>query len=379
MVDEQIVGAGVRDARVIKVMLATPRHEFVPPDVRDRAYEDLALPIGDKQTISSPFIVAFMTEVLDPQPSDKVLEIGTGSGYQAAVLSPLVKEVCTIEIVEPLARRARETLRRLKCENVFTRTGDGYQGWPERAPFDKLIVTCSPEKAPPPLVEQLKEGGLMVVPVGQKYQQTLYLLRKQDGRLVREALRPTLFVAMTGAAEKGRQIPPDLSEPKIVNGGFEQPLGKTRFLPGWYYQRQLSREGEGAAREGDHYITFRNELAGRSAHVLQALPIDGRRFASVTLACWVRFQDVANVQSDEYFPAAAICFYDENRALVSSGWIGPFRGAQRWRRLSQRIPVPRDARDAIVQLGLFGATGELSFDDVRIELSPRQGPRGDVR
>ena len=126
----------------------------------------MALPIGDQQTISPPYIVAFMTETLDPQPTDKVLEIGTGSGYQAAVLSPLVKEVYTIEIMPELGQRADQTLRKLGYQNVFTKVGDGFQGWPEHAPFDSIIVTCSPETVPKPLVEQLKEGGRMVIPVG---------------------------------------------------------------------------------------------------------------------------------------------------------------------------------------------------------------------
>ena len=142
-----------------------------------------------------------MTEALDPQPEDKVLEIGTGSGYQAAVLSPLVKSVYTIEIVQELAEQASSDLARLKYENVYPRHGDGFKGWPEHAPFDKIIVTCSPESVPKPLVEQLKEGGLIVIPVGERYQQTLYLLRKENGEMKSEALRPTLFVPMTGAAE----------------------------------------------------------------------------------------------------------------------------------------------------------------------------------
>ncbi|MEX0612225.1 MAG: protein-L-isoaspartate(D-aspartate) O-methyltransferase, partial [Pirellulales bacterium] len=151
MVDKEIVAAGTKNERVIQSMRETRRHEFVPANQRQLAYYDMALPIGDGQTISPPFIVASMTEAIDPRPSERVLEIGTGSGYQAAVLSPLVREVYTIEIVEPLARRAARTLKRLDYKNVRTRAGDGYQGWPEAAPFDKIIVTCSPEDVPQPL------------------------------------------------------------------------------------------------------------------------------------------------------------------------------------------------------------------------------------
>ena len=151
MVDEEVIGAGIKNPGVIQSMRITPRHEFVPTILIGRAYFDMSLPIGDHQTISPPMLVGYMSEQLDPQPNDRVLEIGTGSGYQAAVLSPLVKEVYSIEIVEALGKRAEQTLMRLKYKNVFTKIGDGYLGWPEKAPFDKIIVTCSPEKVPPAL------------------------------------------------------------------------------------------------------------------------------------------------------------------------------------------------------------------------------------
>ncbi|HOM17546.1 MAG TPA: protein-L-isoaspartate(D-aspartate) O-methyltransferase, partial [Thermoguttaceae bacterium] len=220
MVSEAIIAAGIKNPRVIEAMRTTPRHEFVSLNQRQYAYLDMALPIGEGQTISPPFIVAYMTEQLDPQPTDRVLEIGTGSGYQAAVLSPLVKEVYTIEIVESLARRAAQTLKRLKYDNVFVKAGDGYLGWPEKAPFDKIIVTCSPESVPTPLVEQLREGGRMIIPVGQRYQQVFYLLKKENGRLVQEALKPALFVPMTGQAETQRKVRPDPTKPTLVNGDF---------------------------------------------------------------------------------------------------------------------------------------------------------------
>ena len=223
MVQQEIVDAGVTDKRVIESMKTTPRHDFVPLNKRKFAYYDMALPIGEQQTISSPFIVAYMTESLDPQPTDKVLEIGTGSGYQAAVLSPLVEHVYTIEIVPSLGRKAAGTLRRLGYRNVSVKVGDGFQGWPEHAPFDKIIVTCSPEKVPRPLFEQLREGGRIVIPVGERYQQTLYLMTKKDGKLETESLRPTLFVPMTGRAEDRRQVRPDGATPEVVNGSFESP------------------------------------------------------------------------------------------------------------------------------------------------------------
>lgn len=200
MIQHQLTGPGrdIRDPRVLQAMETVPRHELVPEPVRADAYADSPLPIGYGQTISQPYIVAFMTEKLAPKPTDRVLEIGTGSGYQAGVLSELVKEVYTIEIVDALANRAATDLRRLGYTNVFVRSGDGYQGWPEKAPFDSVIVTCAPEAIPQPLITQLKEGGKMIIPVGpQGGIQELYLLEKHRGRVVKQAVLPVRFVPMT--------------------------------------------------------------------------------------------------------------------------------------------------------------------------------------
>jgi protein-L-isoaspartate(D-aspartate) O-methyltransferase len=200
MVKEQLAGPGrgITNARVLGVMNEVPRHEFVPSAYRNLAYLDQPLPIGNGQTISQPFIVAFMTEKLEPQPTDRVLEIGTGSGYQAAVLGKLVREVYTIEIVEPLARQAEATLKRLAYTNVLVRAGDGYKGWPEAAPFDSIIVTCAPDHVPQPLVDQLKDGGRMIIPVGSLGMQDLYVLRKEGNKVKRSAVLPVRFVPMTG-------------------------------------------------------------------------------------------------------------------------------------------------------------------------------------
>jgi protein-L-isoaspartate(D-aspartate) O-methyltransferase len=202
MVEKQIAGRGIRDARVLAAMRAVPRHEFVPAEWRARAYEDSPLPIGHDQTISQPYIVAFMTEQLAVQPMQRVLEIGTGSGYQAAVLAKLAADVFTIEIVKPLAERAAADLTRLGLKNVHVRSGDGYQGWPEAAPFDAIIVTCAPDHVPEQLVRQLKEGGRMVIPVGDFGSQQLYVLEKRDGKIERRAVLPVRFVPMTGKARK---------------------------------------------------------------------------------------------------------------------------------------------------------------------------------
>ena len=205
MVRQQLKAPGrdIRDQRVLEAMRTVPRHEFVPGNVRAQAYQDTPLPIGHGQTISQPFIVAYMTELLDPDPGERVLEVGTGSGYQAAILSRLVGEVYTIEIVEPLGERAREALAAAGCANVHVRLGDGYRGWPEAAPFDSIIVTCAPDHVPQPLVDQLKEGGRLVIPVGDDRDvQKLVVLRKTGGKVQRESVLPVRFVPMTGEAEE---------------------------------------------------------------------------------------------------------------------------------------------------------------------------------
>ena len=196
MVEHQLKARGIKDERVLAAMAKVPREEFIAADARTDAYEDGPLPIGYDQTISQPYIVAFMTEQLRPKPSDRVLEIGSGSGYQAAILAELVADVYTIEIVEPLAKTAEATLQRLGYKNVHNKVGDGYKGWPEEAPFDAIIVTCAPENVPQPLADQLKDGGRMVIPVGERFAQQLYLLEKKNGQLKESVTLPVRFVPM---------------------------------------------------------------------------------------------------------------------------------------------------------------------------------------
>ncbi len=405
LVRDRIEAAGVKNTRVLRAMRDTPRHEFVPPAVRGQAYLDMALPIGESQTISSPFIVAWMTEAIDPQPTDRVLEIGTGSGYQAAVLSPLCDEVYTIEIVRPLGEQAKSVLTALGYENVSARVGDGFLGWPEAAPFDKIIVTCSPESIPQPLIDQLREGGKMIIPVGERYQQTLYLLTKVDGALVRQPLQATLFVPMTGAAEAERKRQPDGSQPEVVNGDFESPpptgdpetipaeessepsgplvrrgpvpgeggpdgaAGKQRLpdsVVGWYYGRQVTPMF-GDAYEGKGFARFQNDTPNLSAHLLQGIPLDGRAVTTVRLSGAIRTQGVLSGSGSDTLPAIAVSLYDEQRRELGTFLIGPFRGTRSWRTQSRLIRVPPQTREAIVRIGLFGATGIADFDAVKLE------------
>lgn len=202
MVKEQLERRGIKSPEVLKAMRKVERHRFVPQEVIQHAYDDGPLPIGEGQTISQPYVVAFMTQALELKPTDKVLEIGTGSGYQAAILAEICSKVYTIEIVEPLGARAKELLVTLGYKNIFTKIGDGYQGWPEGAPFDAIIVTCSPTHVPKPLQDQLREGGRMIIPVGEKYTQELVLLTKKSGKLIRQNQMPVLFVPMKDKSGK---------------------------------------------------------------------------------------------------------------------------------------------------------------------------------
>jgi len=201
MVVDQIQSRGVRDPRVLAAMRSVPRHLFVPRALLADAYADHPLPIGSEQTISQPYIVAFMTEALGLQGGEKVLEIGTGSGYQATVLSGIVKNVFTIEIVEALAAEAKERLARLGYSNVQVRAGDGYLGWPEEAPFDAIMVTAAAPRIPEPLKQQLKDGGRLVIPVGD-VEQELILLTKRGARFEERRVLPVRFVPMTGKVRK---------------------------------------------------------------------------------------------------------------------------------------------------------------------------------
>jgi protein-L-isoaspartate(D-aspartate) O-methyltransferase len=201
MVETQIKGRGVKDPRVLSALLKVERDRFVPEEYINSAYSDQPLPIGEGQTISQPYIVAIMTELLELKGEEKVLEIGTGSGYQAAILGELVKEVYTIEIIETLASMAKKRLSGLGYKNIKVKAGDGYLGWPEAAPFDAIIITAAPDHIPKPLIEQLKEGGRMIVPVG-TYTQELKKIIKRSGKIETTDIIPVVFVPMTGEGVK---------------------------------------------------------------------------------------------------------------------------------------------------------------------------------
>ncbi|RJP78166.1 MAG: protein-L-isoaspartate(D-aspartate) O-methyltransferase [Desulfobacteraceae bacterium] len=198
MVKNQIESRGIFHPRVLDALKTVPRHRFVPEKNRNLAYNDHPLPIGEDQTISQPYIVALMTEILNPDPDQTVLEIGTGSGYQAAILAQLYKQVYTIEIIESLGKRSQNLLAERGYRNVQVKIGDGYQGWKEHSPFDAIIVTCAPTHIPEPLKEQLAEGGKMIIPVGEAYDQRLVLLVKEKGKIREKEVIPVRFVPMMG-------------------------------------------------------------------------------------------------------------------------------------------------------------------------------------
>ena len=370
MVKECIEREGVKDPRVLDAMRTVPRHEFVKPAQLKDAYHDTALPIGNQQTISPPFVVAYMTETIEPKETDVVLEIGTGSGYQAAVLSGLVKEVYTIEIVEPLGKEAARKLKKLEYKNVFCKVGDGYLGWAEHAPFDKIIVTCSPENVPVPLVEQLKEGGKLLIPLGERYQQAFHLFEKKDGKLEQKRLIPTLFVPMTGKSEDLRQAQPDPLHPRLLNASFEIDENKDGLPDGWHYQR-LTELLTDNPPDGKVYLRMENSDLGRLAQGLQGMAIDGRKIGSVAISLQVRVKDIRAGSEPIAKPMLAIHFYDHLRKEIDTQAIGPWLRETDWDLVGSTITVPKEAREAIIRIGLNGATGRLDIDDIKFRPKPR--------
>jgi protein-L-isoaspartate(D-aspartate) O-methyltransferase len=363
MVSEYLEKEGIKNPRVLAAMRRVPRHEFVPSTQRKRAYEDSALLVGYKQTITWPFVVAFMTESLNPKPTDRVLEIGTGTGYQAAVLSLLVREVDSIEIIPELGRTAAKRLKRLGYKNVKTKIGDGYLGWPERAPYDKIILTCSPEKIPQPLVDQLREGGRMVLPLGNRYEQALTLLEKKQGRLERRDLLPTIFVPMTGRSDTERTVKFDPVHLQIRNGGFEE-RNANGGVAEWYYQLQM-KLNETDAPEGHSCVEFENDEPGRRSHTLQAMGIDGSRVGALKFELKYRADKI--VDGSQPFEKAGLQVSFHNfRRLMGDVIAIHCDGSSEWRTAAGKVDVPEDAREIVIRIGLNGATGKLLLDDVSL-------------
>ncbi len=367
LVESELATSGIKSPAILAAMREVPRHEFVPQDLRPYAYLDTTLPIGHGQTISPPYIVAWMTEQLDPQPGERVLEIGTGSGYQAAVLSRLVKDVYTIEIQPELAKTAAAAIKRAKYKNIHTRHGDGFQGWPEAAPFDKIMVTCSPENVPAPLAEQLREGGRMLIPIGESFQQHLCVLVKEGGKL-RVAIRtPTYFVPMTGVADSLRSQPAEEALTPLNNGGFEELLSPG-VPAGWYYLRQAELVDGASANRRGHYLRLSNSVPGRRSQAIQSIGISGRQVRQIEVEAWVAGRDLRPSQPVDPQDGAKlyVSFFDADRATVGEQVVGQWRESFDWRRHAGVVDVPPTAIGMTVAVGLFGATGQLSCDDVAV-------------
>ena len=233
-------------------------------------------------------------------------------------------------------------------------------------------MTCSPEDVPQPLIDQLKDDGLLIVPMGQRHQQTLFLMVKKDGKLVTEALRPTLFVPMTGAAEDARKVKPDPAKPEILNFDFEEGLDENGFVKGWYYQRRLKLEEGDEAPSGKSFVKFSNNIPGQHAHVMQGLSIDGREVSTVDFEAWVETINVKAGIYAEDLPSAILSFYDKDRRLLKDTVLDPLSKNAQWQKLELKsIRVPVAAKEAIVRIGLFGATGSAKFDGVKLSVSKR--------
>jgi protein-L-isoaspartate(D-aspartate) O-methyltransferase len=282
------------------------------------------------------------------------------------VLSPLANEVYSIEIVETLGKNAAATLKRLGYKNVFTKVGDGYLGWAEHAPFDKIIVTCSPENIPQPLVDQLAEGGRMVIPLGERYEQTLYLYKKVNGKLEAEPLQGTFFVPMTGQAEDKRVQRDDDGRPDLRNGSFEDIIGDGEPAA-WYYVRQAKVASARGAPDGDKVLTCTNQVPGQWSQAVQAIGLDGRRVKEIQVLLSIRTRSIRPGQSPDQRPGLIVSFFDENRNPAGKQELGPWLGNADWNTKQARFKVPARARLAVLAVGLFGSTGELSIDNLVVK------------
>lgn len=366
LVESELATSGIKSPQILAAMREVPRHEFVPAALRPYAYFDTTLPLGHGQTISPPYIVAWMTEQLDPQPGERVLEIGTGSGYQAAVLSRLVKDVYTIEIQPELAKSAAAALQRVKYKNVHARQGDGFQGWPDAAPFDKIMITCSPENVPAPLAEQLREGGRMLIPIGEGFQQNLCVLVKEGGKLRVAARTPTYFVPMTGVADSLRSPAPDEPITPLVNGGFEELLS-AGVPAGWFYLRQAEIVSGDASRPGS-FLRFKNAVPGRRSQALQSIGVRGDQVRHLAIEAWISGQNVqpAVPTDPEDGAKLVVTFFDAERNTVAEQVVGLWRDDFTWRKQHAVVRVPPTAIGVTVAVGLFGATGEFACDDITV-------------
>ena len=368
MVQEEIAAQGIENERLLEAMREVPREQFIPLYKRNLAYLNLAVTYGDGQVILPPLVTAHLIEQLDPQKNDKVLVIGAGSGYSSALLSRMCREVYAVEIDRNVAATAEETLNRLKYTNVKLRVGDGFEGWQEHAPYQRIIVECSPDSVPKPLVEQLAEGGVLLVPVGTEFDQTMHLCKKVNGELTTVSLWPTLLLPMKGKAEEFRSQSEKLRTPSILNGGFEEIVPKTTDVPAsWAYVRQGRVITDSTCPEGKYSLSFINVTPVVAATALQAFPVDGKSISELTLACKIWGKEIRPGQNRQELPRVEVRFFDEKRRFVGGEWMGGWNMTFNWLPKEHVFSVPRTAKFALLRIGLGGATGEIRFDDFRLE------------
>jgi protein-L-isoaspartate(D-aspartate) O-methyltransferase len=368
MVQEEIAAQGIENERLLEAMREVPREQFLPLSRRNLAYINVAITYGDGQIVLPPLVTAHLIEQLNPQKNDKVLVIGPGSGYSTALLSRMAREVYAVEIDPAVAKMAEETLARLKYTNVKLRVGDGFEGWKEHAPYQRIIVECSPDSVPKALVEQLAEGGMLLVPTGDEFDQTMHLCKKENGKLTTLSLWPTLLLPMKGKAEELRSQSEMPRDPSILNGGFEELVPKTKDIPAhWAYVRQGRAIADEFCPEGKNSLAFVNITAGAAATALQAFPVDGKKVSELSFACKVWGKDIRPGQNRQQLPRVEVRFFDEKRRLVGGDWMGGWHLTFDWLGKEHVFSVPRTAKFAVLRIGLGGATGEIRFDDLRLE------------
>ncbi|MCE9528021.1 MAG: protein-L-isoaspartate O-methyltransferase [Planctomycetales bacterium] len=368
MVQEEIANQGIENERLLEAMRDVPREQFVPLSRRNLAYLNVAIAYDDGQVILPPLVTAHLIEQLNPHKNDKVLVIGPGSGYSTALLSRMVREVFAVEIDPVIAKTAEETLARLKYTNVKVRVGDGFEGWKEHAPYQRIIVECSPDSVPKALVEQLAEGGILLVPIGDEFDQTMHLCKKENGKLTTLSLWPTLLLPMKGKAEELRSQSEMPRDPSILNGGFEELVPKTKDVPAhWAYVRQGRAIAGEFCPEGKNSLAFVNLTPGAAAMALQAFPVDGKKVSELSFACNVWGKDIRPGQNRQQLPRVEVRFFDEKRRLVGGDWMGGWNLTFDWLGKEHVFSVPRTAKFAVLRIGLCGATGEIRFDDLKLE------------
>ena len=249
--------------------------------------------------------------------------------------------------------------------NVHCLDGDGFKGWPEHAPFDKIIVTCSPENIPLPLIDQLKDGGRMIIPVGERYQQSFHLLVKENGKLKDERLASTLFVPMTGESEVLRRVQPDPDRPQIVNGSFDLDENEDEKPDGWHYQRQTTMCDD-APMDGKYCLRFENKDSALISQALQGSAINGRTVGTLRLNYWVRCNGIVPGSEITQQAAVVVHFYDNFRREVGTTVLGKWRGSFGWQNARSTVIVPSNAKELIIRIGLNGAQGQLDLDDLQM-------------